>query len=140
MQRNCVNCNVVLKNRFKIKFCSNKCQHNHQHQLFIQKWKEGFSNGAVGVSARALSMHIRRHLIESSGEKCSECGWNRRNLITGRVPLEIDHVDGNAENNKENNLRVLCPNCHSLTPHFRNLNKGKGRQWRMKKYIKNRAN
>ena len=57
--------------------------------------------------------------------------------MTGHVPLEIDHIDGDAENNIETNLRVLCPNCHSLTPHFRNLNKGKGRKWRMKKYIKN---
>ncbi len=137
MHRKCLNCEAFLIDRFKIKFCSNKCQHDYQHEIFIQKWKDGFSNGMVGISARVVSTHIRRYLIEKIGEKCSLCGWNKRNVITGKVPLEVDHIDGNAENNREENLRILCPNCHSLTPHFRNLNKGKGRKWRMKKYIKN---
>ena len=64
------------------------------------------------------------------------CGWHEKNVVTGRVPLEIDHIDGNSENNIESNLRLLCPNCHSLTPYFRNLNKGKGRKWRIEKYHK----
>jgi 5-methylcytosine-specific restriction endonuclease McrA len=42
--------------------------------------------------------------------------------------------DGNSENNLEENLRLLCPNCHSLSPNFRNLNKGYGRKWRVNKY------
>lgn len=64
------------------------------------------------------------------------CGWNKTNPITGRVPLEVHHVDGNPENNKENNLRLVCSNCHALTPGFRNLNKGKGRLWRRDRYVK----
>lgn len=65
------------------------------------------------------------------GEKCSMCGWNKRHPITHKVPLEIDHIDGNADNNKETNIRLICPNCHALTPHFRNLNRGRGRKWRI---------
>ncbi|MBI2314576.1 HNH endonuclease [Candidatus Daviesbacteria bacterium] len=89
----------------------------------------------MGINARGISSHIRRFLSEKYGEQCSSCGWNQRHTITGKVPLEVDHVDGNSENNKEENLRLLCPNCHSLTPCFRNLNKGKGRSWRLK-YLK----
>lgn len=74
--------------------------------------------------------------MEKNGEQCSFCGWHKKHPTTGNVPLEIDHVDGNAENNQEKNLRLLCPNCHSLTPSFRNLNKNKGRVWRRGKYIK----
>ncbi len=62
----------------------------------------------------------------------------KKNPVTGKVPLEIDHIDGDSENNKEENLRLICPNCHSLTPSFRNLNKGKGRAWRIK-YLKSNS-
>jgi 5-methylcytosine-specific restriction endonuclease McrA len=54
---------------------------------------------------------------------------------TGRIPLEIDHIDGDSGHNTEGNLRLLCPNCHSLTPSYRNLNKGNGRLWRREKYV-----
>jgi hypothetical protein len=64
------------------------------------------------------------------------CGWNQKHTITGVVPLEIDHLNGDAEDNREENLRLICPNCHSLSSNFRNLNKGKGRAWRNLKYIK----
>jgi hypothetical protein len=43
------------------------------------------------------------------------------------IPLELDHIDGDAGNNNYDNLRVLCPNCHALTPTFKAKNKGKGR-------------
>lgn len=55
------------------------------------------------------------------------CGWGKINKFTNKVPLEVDHIDGDFRNNKIENLRLLCPNCHSLTSTFKNLNKGKGR-------------
>jgi 5-methylcytosine-specific restriction endonuclease McrA len=65
-------------------------------------------------------------LLEKNNYSCSECGWNKINPKTGKSPLEIDHIDGDCSNNKEENLRVLCPNCHSLTPTWKALNKGNG--------------
>lgn len=49
------------------------------------------------------------------------------NTKTGKIPLEVNHIDGNAKNNIEENLELLCPNCHSLTHNFRNLNKKSAR-------------
>ena len=76
-------------------------------------------------------------LLEKYDEKCSLCGWRQKHPVTGTVPLEVDHLNGDSDNNSEENLRLLCPNCHSLSPNFRNLNKGKGRAWRIAKYHKN---
>jgi hypothetical protein len=104
----------------------------------VKDWKRGLKTGNIGISVRNISGHLKKYLFEKYGEKCSECKWNKRHPKTGRVPLEIDHIDGNSENNLEKNLKLLCPNCHALTPYFKNFNRGKGRKWRTDKYIKNK--
>lgn len=49
---------------------------------------------------------------------CEICGWAKK-TISGVLPLELDHINGDHKDNRIENLRVLCPNCHSLTPHHR---------------------
>lgn len=66
-----------------------------------------------------LSRRNRRSvLLEEAGHACSQCGYNKTR-DNGASILEIDHIDGNHENNVKENLRVLCPNCHALTPTYR---------------------
>lgn len=126
MNEECLLCEAPFTRRWQKKFCSNKCQADYRYSLF----KKGWLSSNVDVLTINTSGHIRRYLLEQNGEKCWECSWNKRNIVTGRVPLEVDHRDGNATNNKLKNLRLICPNCHSLTASFRALNKGKGRAWR----------
>lgn len=135
--KKCIYCGDILAKRHQFKFCSNRCQADDKYRQWLEDWRRGEVSGGVGITARTISGHLRKYLIDKFESKCSICGWNKRHPITGVAPLEIDHIDGNSENNSEYNLRLLCPNCHALTPFYKNLNKGNGRKWRMDKYVKN---
>ncbi len=132
---NCLFC-FQKPTRASYRYCSNQCQLDYQYKIYISKWKKGEVNGNRGIVAKNISRHLRRYLFEKYSHACSSCGWSKKNLVTYNVPLEVDHIDGNSENNNEINLRLLCPNCHSLTNNFKNLNIGMGRSWRKAKYLK----
>ncbi len=125
----CMNCGktfVVYKGTGG-KFCCHKCQKDFQYNEWVAKWKNGEEDGLVG--GYALSDRVRRYLFEKYEGKCEKCGWGEKNQYTGNVPLQVHHIDGNCLNNKEENLQLLCPNCHSLTENYgsRNKNATKGR-------------
>ena len=126
-KRFCINCGKELGDSHK--FCSHACQHDYQYKEYIKSWKEGNENGISGMYG--VSEHIRKYLFEKYNCKCQECGWGERNEHSGTVPLQIHHIDGDYRNNKEENLQLLCPNCHSLTETFGRLNKN-GRKERKK--------
>ena len=64
---------------------------------------------------------LRKRLLHERNYKCEECGVGTE--YNGKpLSLELEHVDGNNKNNKVENLKILCPNCHSQTPTFRGRN------------------
>lgn len=67
---------------------------------------------------------LRKKLIEDGHKKdeCELCGLN--SWVGQKITLELHHKDGNHYNNDLNNLQILCPNCHSLTPNH-SINKSK---------------
>jgi hypothetical protein len=86
------------RNRHKVlplphhRFCSNRCQGDYKYRVYIERWKSGEEHGIRGSG---VSRHIRRYLQEKYGEKCMKCDWAERHTVTGKVPLETEHIDGN---------------------------------------------
>jgi predicted HNH restriction endonuclease len=113
----------------KMKYCSNSCQNKHKNTLLIENWKNGRISGLA--AGDRVNRTIRKYLIEQAGGKCEECGWNKKNPITGRSPLQIHHIDGISDNCGPSNMKVLCPNCHSLTDTYMALNIGRGSKKRL---------
>lgn len=126
-ERKCLVCGVKCK---KI-YCSHKCHIQHMRTDFIKRWKDGEIDGLSGL---AVSFHIKNYFRDKQDNKCSKCNWGEKNKTTDTVPLQINHIDGNYKNCKEENLELICPNCHSLTHNYGALNRGNGR---FERYNKN---
>jgi len=112
---NCIVCGVECKSKKSI-YCSTKCQHTHKNEVNLSLWKETGIYPGKSV--------VKRYLSEKKSG-CWNCGivdWMNKPIV-----LELEHIDGNAYNNQEDNLSLLCPNCHSQTPTYKAKNKGNGR-------------
>lgn len=113
-------------------FCSRSCaaisqfnEREFQRLIILDPW---FLSGETQCSLDIRQ--IKRFLISKIGNKCQECGWDKINPRTNLCPIEIEHINGDHKDNRANNLKLLCPNCHSLTPTYKSLNWGKGRDFR----------
>jgi endogenous inhibitor of DNA gyrase (YacG/DUF329 family) len=83
------------------KFCDNACQGGY-------KWETGtLPKIQKGEVSRVAS--LKKYLIDRFGEKCFECGlgstWQNKPLV-----LQLEHADGNSDNNMPENIKLLCPN------------------------------
>jgi hypothetical protein len=68
------------------------------------------------------SNKLRRRLLAEGVFRafCSNCGQDE--WLGQKIPLELDHIDGDRQNNLLSNIRLVCPNCHALTPTYRGRN------------------
>lgn len=122
----CLSCKKQLIKKSN-KYCNAKCQQNFIKKSLYEKLE-------LGLTHNIATKRIRQYLIDKYGAKCMNCLWDKKNPITNNCPIELEHIDGNSENNNLNNLKLLCPNCHSLTPTYKALNKGNGRHSRKIRY------
>ena len=129
----CQNCGEKFTHRpsTRNKFCDNKCKAEYDYKIYIKRWLNKEVDGCKGGCG--VSNHVKRYLFEKYNSRCQKCGWSEYNKYTSTIPLHIHHIDGDCTNNYEENLELLCPNCHSLTENFGILNENSKRFHRPKK-------
>ena len=119
-----------------------------QIQKYLEKLKintkhikgQGWNKGLHGIGRPRIpleeilveestfqSFKLKQRLFKAGIKKpfCEECHWAKKS-VDGRIPLELDHINGDSRDNRLKNLRILCPNCHSLKLTHRGKNKKNG--------------
>src|SRR6476619_1856051 len=103
-RNNCLACGKECKQAVD-KFCDNHCQNEYQNQIYLERWLRGEETGYSG-SFYTIVRAVRRWMKETHGDHCSICGWHEIHPRSGRVPLTIDHIDGDVANKRPENLRL----------------------------------
>ena len=104
-------------------FCSNECKGNFRHKSRYQFYLD---NQQDFYGQQTMRSFYKEFLKDQQG-CCAICGipnnWNSKNLT-----FIIDHIDGNADNNNRENLRLICPNCDSQLDTYKSKNKNSARR------------
>lgn len=142
-------CSAKFNNKFKRKKrgkrkCENcKCVFQLTSKNFRNKNCDTCAKGNLYLIKTSLDEILddktrRLFLIRKFGHQCQICKnttWNGK-----KIPLQLDHIDGKANNNTAENLRILCPNCHAQTPTFAGRNVGNGTRYKRNEKYQERKN
>lgn len=161
-KRICLHCKSELPyKKRRNKFCSHRCAASHNNSGLRRRDRRSRSGICpCGSPAKRRAIYCltcvenrvwkqkpfeilrsdparRRFLIRERGHYCGVCSLAE--WMGKPMPVELDHIDGNPENNAKENLRLICPNCHAQTPTYKGRNIGRvlnsKRQRIMNRYV-----
>lgn len=123
--KTCAFCGKIFQTKSKnAVFCSGKCASLKSHEVAYRDFLENpekFCKGNYTPKA------FKGEFLEEQGGVCAICGCkpfhNDKPLV-----FVLDHIDGDASNNRRENLRMVCPNCDSQLPTFKSKNKNSTRR------------
>ena len=145
----CKECGTVLSYEIRRnKFCSSNCAATYNNQRRTRRTKRSRFCANCGQRKETVAnkyclecagSHFYRRvttlaeakrdpsrkkiIIEARGHQCEVCGLET--WLDNPIALELDHIDGDADNNVAENLRLICPNCHAQTETYKGANMGK---------------
>lgn len=101
------------------KFCSDTCSKKQRH---AEAYKDFLTNNAKYCKGNYTPKAFKNDILEEQDTKCAICGCTPEHNGKPLV-FVLDHIDGDASNNKRENLRMVCPNCDSQLDTFKSKNK-----------------
>ena len=102
------------------KYCSQTCRITHKREKSdsLIEEKGNFGNGHYH------NVRIRKYFMRKYGNNCMICGQSGDNWNGKPITLIVDHINGKSNNNRLDNLRIICPNCDCQLPTYKAKNKG----------------
>jgi len=120
----CAYCGKAMEVRVKNqnKYCSSECLQNAHLASLVPKM----------ITGEISAFSAKHYLIKTRGIQCEICGitkWRGK-----PVSLILDHINGNSNDNRINNLRLICGNCDMQLATYKGRNHGNGRFYRRERY------